>query len=255
MITGERRNKILEILQEKKAVEVHELVKLFNVTGATIRRDLEALEKEGLLRRTHGGAVLPLSVSYEPLYFSQIRKNLKEKEAIGKKAAELISDGDSVFIESGTTTLHIAKNIKNKRNLTVVTNSIDIAKELLSVSGVEVILTGGNLRKETVTLVGPLAERVLKEFKVDKVFLGISAIVPSKGMSTASIVEAQIKRLIIEMGKEVIGLADHSKFGKESFAFVTHTSVLDKLITDNKVSKEDIEALEKLGVEVIVCYL
>lgn len=253
MITGERRNRIVEILQEKKAVEVQELVRLFNVTGATIRRDLEALEKEGLLRRTHGGAVLPISVSYEPLYLSQMRKNLKEKEAIGKKAAEFINDGDSIFIESGTTNLQIAKNIKNRRNLTVVTNSIDIAKELLDASGIELILTGGNLRKETVTLVGPLAERVIKEIKVDKAFLGISAVVPGRGMSTASIIEAQIKRLIIEMGKEVIGLADYSKFGKESFAFVAPTSVLDRLITDNKVSKKDIEILEKEGVEVIVC--
>lgn len=253
MIVGERRNKILEILQEKGAIEVAELAKLFNVTGATIRRDLEMLERDGLLRRTHGGAVLPLSISYEPSYSSQKRKNLKEKIEIGKRASDLVYDGDTIFIESGTTNFHLAKNIKNRHNLTVVTNSIDIAKELLNSSGTHIILTGGELRKETVALVGPLAERTLKEFKVDKVFLGISAVIPGRGMSTASIVEAQIKRLIIEMGKEVIGLADHSKFGKESFAFVAHTKVLNKLITDSKTPQKYIEALREEGVEVIIC--
>ncbi|HPO82756.1 MAG TPA: DeoR/GlpR family DNA-binding transcription regulator [bacterium] len=253
MIVGERRNRILEILQEKGAIEVTELAKFFNVTGATIRRDLEILERDGLLRRTHGGAVLPVSISYEPLYSSQKRKNLKEKMAIGKMAADLIYDGDTIFIESGTTNFQIAKNIKNRHNLTVVTNSIDIARELLDSSGIHIILTGGDLRKETVALIGPLAERTLRELRVDKVFLGISAIVPGKGMSTASTMEAQIKRLIIEMGREVIGLADYSKFGKEVFAFVAPTKVLNKLITDSGTSQEYINTLKEEGVEVIVC--
>ncbi len=253
MLVGERRSKILELLENERAVEVADLVRIFDVTGATIRRDLEALEKEGLLRRTHGGAVLPLSTSYEPLYSSQKKKNLKEKMAIGKKASELISDGDTVFIETGTTTFQVAKNIKNRHSLTVVTNSIDIASELINAKGIDIILTGGNLRKETVALVGPLAERVIEELKVDKVFLGISAIVPGEGMSTASIVEAQMKRLIINMGKEIIGLADHSKFGKESFVFVTKTNVLNKLVTDEETPEEYIEILKKEGVDVISC--
>ncbi len=255
MLAEERRSKILELLEQEQAVEVSSLVKMFNVTGATIRRDLEALEKEGLLRRTHGGAILPQSISYEPLYSSQKRKNLKEKIAIGKRAAELINDGDTIFIESGTTNFQIAKNIKGRHNLTVVTNSIDIASELLNAKGVHVIITGGDLRKETVALVGPLTERVLSELKVDKAFLGISAIIPGKGMSTASIVEAQIKQLIIQMGREIIGLADHSKFGKEAFAFVAHTKVLNKLITDSGIPQEYIEALKEEGVEVIVCQI
>ncbi|PMQ01102.1 MAG: DeoR family transcriptional regulator [Dictyoglomus sp. NZ13-RE01] len=252
MLAEERRTRILELIEKERGVKVSELVKLFNVTGATIRRDLEALEKEGLLKRTHGGAVLPQSFSFEPLYATKKRQNLKEKMAIGAKAAELINDGETVFIETGSTTLQIAKNIKNRHDLTVITNSIDVARELLNARGVEVILTGGNLRKETIALVGPLAERVLREFRVDKAFLGISGIVPGKGMSTASIVEAEIKRLIIEMAREVIGVADYSKFGKECFAFVAPTKVLHKIVVDDKVPHKFINELKEEGIEVLI---
>ncbi|MFN3699144.1 MAG: DeoR/GlpR family DNA-binding transcription regulator, partial [Dictyoglomus sp.] len=247
MLPEERRTKILELLEKERGVKVSDLVRLFNVTGATIRRDLETLEKEGLLKRTHGGAVLPHSFSFEPLYITKKRHNLKEKMAIGKKAAELIEDGETVFIETGSTTFQIAKNIKNKHDLTVLTNSIEVARELINARGVEVILTGGVLRKETVALIGPLAERVLREFRVDKAFLGISGIIPTKGMSTASIVEAQIKKLIIEMGKEIIGVADYSKFGKECFAFVAPTKALHKIIVDEKVPSQYIEELKREG--------
>ncbi|MCX7720046.1 MAG: DeoR/GlpR family DNA-binding transcription regulator [Dictyoglomus thermophilum] len=252
MLPEERRTKILELLEKERGVKVSDLVKIFNVTGATIRRDLETLEKEGLLKRTHGGAVLPHSFSFEPLYITKKRQNLKEKQAIGKVAAELINDGESVFIETGSTTLQIAKNIKHKHDVTVITNSIEVARELLSARGVEVILTGGLLRKETVALIGPLAERVLKEFRVDKVFLGISGIIPSKGMYTASIAEAQIKKLIIEMGREIIGVSDHSKFGKECFAFVAPTKAMNKIIVDEKVPTHYIDELKNQGVEVII---
>ncbi|HOP95343.1 MAG TPA: DeoR/GlpR family DNA-binding transcription regulator [Dictyoglomaceae bacterium] len=253
MLSEERKIRILEILEKERGIKVSDLVRVFNVTGATIRRDLASLEKEGLVKRTHGGAVLPQSFSFEPLYATKKRQNLKEKMAIGEKAAELIEDGETVFIETGSTTLQIARNIKNRHDLTVVTNSIDVARELLNARGVEVILTGGNLRKETLALIGPLAERVLREFRVDKVFLGISGIIPGKGMSTASIVEAQIKKLLIEMGKEVIGVADHSKFGKECFAFVAPTEVLNKIVIDDKVPSKYIEDLRSEGVEVIIC--
>jgi len=252
MLAEERRTRILEILEKERGVKVSDLVRVFNVTGATIRRDLETLEKEGLLKRTHGGAVLPQSFSFEPLYATKKRQNLKEKMAIGEKAAEFINDGETIFIETGSTTLQIAKNIKNRHDLRVLTNSIDVARELLNARGVEVILTGGNFKKETLALIGPLAERVLREFRVDKAFLGISGIIPGKGMSTASIVEAQIKKLIIEMGREVIGVADHSKFGKECFAFVAPTKVLSKIVVDDKVPMKYIEDLRNEGVEVII---
>ncbi|MGB9858172.1 MAG: DeoR/GlpR family DNA-binding transcription regulator [Dictyoglomaceae bacterium] len=252
MLAEERRTRILELLEKERGVKVSDLVRIFNVTGATIRRDLEALEKEGLLKRTHGGAILPQSFSFEPLYITKKRQNLKEKIAIGAKAAELVNDGETIFIETGSTTLQVAKNIKNRHDLTVITNSIDVARELLNARGVEIILTGGNFRKETLALVGPLAERVLREFRVDKAFLGISGIIPGKSMSTASIVEAYIKKLIIEMGREVIGVADHSKFGKECFAFVAPTKVLSKIVIDDKVPLKYIEDLKNEGVEVII---
>jgi len=254
MLPDERRSKILELLEKERSIKVNDLVKLFNVTGATIRRDLESLEKEGFLKRTHGGAILPHSFSFEPLFTTKKRQNLKEKMAIGKKAGEIINDGESIFIEAGSTTLQIAKNIKNKHDVTVLTNSIEVARELLNARGVEVILTGGVLRKETIALIGPLAERVLREFRVDKVFLGISGIIPSKGMYTASIAESQIKKLIIEMGREIIGVADHSKFGKECFSFVAPTNVMHKIIIDDKVPPHYIEELKKEGVEVITVH-
>jgi len=136
----------------------------------------------------------------------------------------------------------------------VLTNSIEVARELLNARGVEVILTGGVLRKETIALIGPLAERVLREFRVDKVFLGISGIIPSKGMYTASIAESQIKKLIIEMGREIIGVADHSKFGKECFSFVAPTNVMHKIIIDDNVPPHYIEELKKEGIEVITVH-
>ena len=164
----ERKDQILGLIQQKGRVTVDELIKGFKVSGATIRRDLEFLERQGLITRAHGGAISKSRVSLEPNYFEEKQKFLEEKRRIGKKASKLVEEGEVIFLETSTTILEIAKNIKNKTNLTVVTNSLDIAQELHQAEGIDLIMTGGNLRKRIHALMGPLAEVTLSQMRIDK---------------------------------------------------------------------------------------
>lgn len=251
MLTEERRLKILEIVEREGKAEVKALSELLGVSGITIRRDLQILEKEGLLRRTRGGA-LPRGTKLEPPYTVQEKRFLEDKRRIGAEAVKLIQDGDTIILEASTTVLQIAKNLRNKGNITVLTNSITIAHELLFRRGVEIILTGGELNFNTLALLGPLAERCFEELTVDKAFIGISAI-DEEGMSTSTLAEASVKKAIIASAREVIGVADHSKFGRRAFAHVAPVESLSRLITDKEAPGEIIEKIKGKGVQVILC--
>ena len=251
MLTEERRLKILEIVEREGKAEIKALSELLGVSGATIRRDLRFLEREGLLRRARGGA-LPRGTKLEPPYTVQERRFLEDKKRIGAEAVKLIEDGDTIILEASTTVLQIAKNLKNKGNITVVTNSITIAQELLFRRGMEIILTGGELNFNSLALLGPLAERCFEELTVDKAFIGISA-VDEECMSTSTITEASVKKAIIASAREVIVVADHSKFGRRAFAFVAPVESLSRLITDKEAPGKIIERMRGKGVQVILC--
>ena len=252
MFTEERRQKIKDLLRGQNRLTVKELTNLFEVSNVTIRRDFNELEKQGLLRRTYGGAIIPESTIAEPSVLERQIKYLEEKRKIGELAAQLIKDGESIMIDGGTTTLQVAKSIKLKKNLVAVTNALNVAMELQGSDKIETILIGGTLRKKTLVLAGPLSEENLDRFQTDKVILGISALSIEKGLFTVNPLEAKVKKTMISSGGELIVVADSSKIGKVAFVFIASVGDISKLITDNKISSADIKAFEDQGVEVLI---
>lgn len=252
MFTEERRQEIIDLLRRQNRLTVTELTDLFEVTDVTIRRDFAELENQGLLRRTYGGAIIPESTAVELSLAQREIKYLEEKKKIGKLAAQLVRDGETLMIDGGTTTLQVARNIKRKKNIIVVTDAVNLAMELQGSDEIETMLVGGTLRKKTFVLVGPVAEEALEKFRADKVILGMSALSIKEGLFTANPLEAKVKKIMISCGGELIIVADSSKIGKRAFVFVAPVSDVSKLITDNKIFPADIKTLEDQGVEVLI---
>lgn len=252
MFTEERLSKIVELLAGDRRATVSDLSRLLDVSESTIRRDLSLLQKQGLVKRTHGGAVPAASTAFEPSFVQKEIEFIEEKDLIGRKAAEMIEEGETVILDSGTTTLQIARHCKHKRNLSVVTNSVHIALELSGSQEIEVIVVGGSLRKNTYALVGPVAEDGLRGLYADKVFLGVNGISPDQGLSTPNIVEASVKRVMLESAREAIVVADHSKVGRATFASIAPIHRIQALISDPGLSELDQRAIEERGVRVIL---
>jgi len=246
----ERRDKILRSITQKGRVTVDELIDEFKVSGATIRRDLEFLERQDLIQRAHGGAISRSRVVFEPDYSEQRERFLEEKKRIGREASKLVMEGEVIFLEASTTVLELAKHMKDRRNVTVVTNSLDIARELEGNEGIELILTGGVLKRRTRALIGPLAETSFKQIRVDKAFTGISALDISYGMTMATLEEAQTRREIHQAANKIIVLSDHSKFGKQQFAYIAPVNSIDTLVTDKGIPEETKREMEKMGIEI-----
>jgi len=253
MLAEERRFRIREILTTQRTISASDLCSTLEVTPATIRRDLAALEDEGVLVRSHGGAVSRMSsTKFQPSYDTLARSNSEEKRAIAREAEKLILDGDTVFLEGSTTVLELADRLHNRNRLTVVTNSPTIVCQLQHSAGVTVLCTGGDLQKDTVYFSGEWAQRALSEIRLDKAVLGVSAIDPAYGVSTANHAEAQIKKMIVKAAKTRIALADHGKFGKQSFAYVGPVNDIHALVTDSGTDLKYINDLREAGLEVII---
>ncbi len=246
----ERKDQILDLIVRKGRTTVDELIDMFKVSGATIRRDLEFLERQGLITRAHGGAMSKSRVSLEPDFFEEKEKFLEEKKRIGQEAAKLIEEEEVIFLEASTTVLELARNIPNDKNLTVVTNSLDIAQELDGKEGINLIITGGSPRRRTHALIGPLTEATLSQMRIDKAFVGVSALDPTYGITASTLEEAQTRKKIVKASNKIIILSDHSKFGKQNFASVNPLPSIDILITDRRISEEMKVEIERLGVEV-----
>ena len=246
----ERKDQILDLVTRKGRITVDELIDMFKVSGATIRRDLEFLERQGLITRAHGGAMSKSRVSLEPNFFEEKEKFLEEKKRIGQEAAKLIEEGEVIFLEASTTVLELARNMPNNKNLTVVTNSLDIAQELDGSEGIDLIITGGGLKRRTRALIGPLTEVTLVQMRIDKVLMGASALDPTYGITTATMEEAKTRKDIIRASNKLIVLCDHSKFGKQNFAYVGPLELIDVLITDKGIPDEMRKEMERKGVEV-----
>lgn len=253
MLAQERRFRICEILSGQRTVSASELQRLLKVTSATVRRDLAALERQGLLVRSHGGAVSKSSnTNFQPSYDTLGRTNPEEKQWIAAEAAKLILDGDTIFLEGSTTVYELASRLQSHNRLTVVTNSPLIVCQLQHYPNINVMCTGGDLQRDIFYLSGQWAQRALSEIRVDKAVLGVSAIDPAYGISTASQAEAQIKKMIMKAAKVKIALADHSKFGNQGFAYVGPSTDVNILITDSATGKAHLNALKDLGVQTIV---
>jgi DeoR family fructose operon transcriptional repressor len=256
MFSEQRQHKILEILRTEQFVRASDLQQMLDASQASIRRDLQTLEDAGLLKRTHGGATGHLTAGFEASLVQKEDRFKAEKEAIARVAVSLIQDGETVMLDAGSTTLQIAKQLRNRRNIKVVTNAVNIAWELSS-SEVEVTVTGGTLRRNTLALVGPLANASLAELHVDKLFLATNGLDLKKGLTSPNLTEAQAKKAMIDSAREVIVVTDHSKFGRIAFTQVCTLDRIQSLVTDARAPADFVQALEKLKVNVLIapdCY-
>ena len=249
--TVERRDSIIQIIQKNGKVRVDTLSDKFDVSSVTIRNDLDFLEKKGIVHRTHGGALLRKSVYEDPSLEEKQQLYRKEKQRIGEKAVELIKDGDSILLDSGTTAMEIAQRLNGKKNLTVMTNAINLALKLGNPESMSVMLTGGLLRKESFSLVGPEAEATISNYYFDKLFLGVDGLDINFGLTTPNPMEAQLNRIMVERAQQVIAITDSSKFGRHSFSYICDVDVISTLITDTNISVEFERELLRRNIDVI----
>ncbi len=252
--TVSRRAEILEELDSKGQVIVSELSKMFNISEVTIRNDLAHLEKQNMLIRARGGAIKVklYHIGGDSPFSEKQKEFFKEKQKIGKAAVKLIEDGDTIVLDSGTTTTEVAKNLSHFKDLSIITNALNIAGLLCENEDFNVFMPGGFLRKKSLSLVGGLAEESFHKFFCDKLFLGVDGFATSHGLSTPNVEEAHMNEVMIEIAKKVIVVTDSRKFLRRRFAFIAPIARVDVVVTDAGISEDDKLMLEKNGIEVII---
>ena len=248
----ERRGQIVEKVRQFRMVKVSDLIKEYDVSIETIRRDLEYLEQKGYLKRVYGGAVLYGLYGEEPSYEHREIVHFEEKKTIARKAAELIEDGDTLFIEVGTTVLEAIYCLRSKRNLTIITNATSVAREMIQTDGNRVILLGGELRTGEQSVYGFLTEQNLQHFYANKLLMGVGGLSIKNGFTDYHIQEANIRRMMIERSDKVIALADYSKFEVTAMNHVCPLSDVDVLVTDSSAPEKIIQELRAGGMTVLV---
>ncbi len=250
----ERQEQIARMVGDAGRVRVAELATQFGVSPVTIRKDLLVLEGEARLVRTHGGAIAPRTASRpEPAFEVRERLQRDEKWRIGAAAADLVEDGDSIVFDASTTALYMAPQLKERgawHQLTVVTNSIRIALELAGQVGITVLMLGGRVRSEALSVVGPLGDGVFRRVNVQKAFVGAVGLTLEVGLSDAMEEEAQIKRAMVSAAREVYALVDHTKWGRTASATFCRPDRLTAIITDEEAPKEMVAQLVAMGVKV-----
>jgi DeoR family transcriptional regulator, aga operon transcriptional repressor len=253
LLAEQRRRRILDLIEQRGQITVRDLVEKFSISAVTARADLDALASEGMAVRSHGGAVRRVEASQD--YPLRLKTTLHhaEKARIGKAAAELIQNGETVILDSGTTTAEIARHLKMRRlqSVTVITHALNIASELVDASTLSVIMIGGLLRPVSGSFVGPQAETMLKEFHADRLFLAVDGFDLELGPSTPDLLEAQLNTVMMRVSKEVNVVADFSKLGRRSLSRIGPVSGVHRLITDSRAPAEFIEALHKSKIDVI----
>jgi DeoR/GlpR family transcriptional regulator of sugar metabolism len=245
---SDRKAYILEELEATGFVDINGLVEKFTVSGMTIRRDLIKLEKEGLLRRVHGGAINHRGRSYEPPLRVRLSRNIKAKTKIGKYAASLVEEGDAIALDVGSTTMEIAKQLPNSYNLTILTSSLAIANQLYGHPLFLVVLSGGIIRRGEGSLIGDLAVSAYKGLYIDKLFLGIGGINEGADLTEYNWDDVLVKKAMIKSAKEVFVVADSSKFNLTAFVSIANFNEIHHLITDKMPNKEILSELQDAGV-------
>lgn len=252
MLAIERKSEILATLQREKSVLVAELSQKYNVTEETIRRDLDKLEKEGYIKKTYGGAVLSENTSVEIPFKIRERTNKKEKQMIARLVLGVIEDGESIMLDSSSTSLMVARNLKQYRKLTVITNSVEILLELSNCKNIKVISTGGELRESALSLGGRQAEQMLLRYNVDKAVLSCKGVSMDKGITDSNEPEAQIKSTMRECAKTTVWAIDSTKFDKVSFVQLARFKQGDIVVTDKPLESRWMEFLTDYGIRVVV---
>lgn len=255
MLVIERQKKIKELLQKNKSVRVSELEKEFDVSKETIRRDLNKLEEEGLIQKNYGGAVLvedfPSNHSILPIRERQ-RQFYAEKELIGQRAAEFIKSNQTLIIDAGSTTWHVARSLKSIDHLMIITNAMNIAEECTRNESNSIYLLGGKIRRNSLSTVGPQAEEELQKYSANCVFLGASGISLRQGFTSSDLYEANMKKAMVLAGQKRIVLADHSKLKRAGLTSFCQFEEVDVFITSDLADENVLREIEKLGVQIIV---
>ncbi|MFJ2650941.1 DeoR/GlpR family DNA-binding transcription regulator [Streptomyces sp. NPDC087420] len=257
MFAAERRQLILEMVRANGAVSLRELARVVQTSEVTVRRDVRALEAEGLLDRRHGGAVLPGGFTRESGFPQKSRLATAEKTAIADLAASLVEEGEAVVVGAGTTTQELARRLARIPGLTVVTNSLLVAQALAHANRVEVVMTGGTLRGSNYALVGSGAEQSLQGLRVSRAFLSGSGLTAERGLSTSNMLSASVDRALVQAAAEVVVLADHTKLGTDTMFQTVPTDLISRLVTDEPPAHDDragteLQALADQGVQITV---
>lgn len=252
MLIDERRQHILLVVQNEGRVLVGELSDKLGISQITIRKDLDYLQSKGLIARTHGGA-LPVNSGalFDPSLKEKQKQHSHEKQRIADAAVKMIKEGQCIMLDSGTTTTAIAQALKRFSRLTVITNAVNIAAELTG-TDFEVILTGGTLRKNSFSLVGPLAEDMLEEMHADILFLGVDGFDVETGVTTPNVLESRVNRAMVKAAKKVVAVCDATKFGRRSLSRIISPTAIHHVITDKNVSPGIVESLTNLNIQVTV---
>ncbi len=252
MLPNQRREKIFEMLKEDGSAKVTELARIFKVTEVTIRQDLEKLETEGLIIKEHGGAFLK-NVADQVRSVSLVhQENMDKKEVIARKCLDFIENGDTIILDSGSTTTEIAKKLKGLKNLTVITNALNIALILGTEPNIEVIMTGGEFKPPTLSLTGQKAADFFKGLNVQKLFLATAGISLKSGLTYPSISDLVVKKAMIEAAETTYLVADSTKIGKSALASLGALSLIDYIITDNGIEEKNKQVFKDNDIELII---
>lgn len=252
LLVEERRTKILQHLRERGQVRVRELSFYFGTSEVTIRNDLKELHQRGLLQRSHGGAIIPANSISESALQERFEQRMDQKRRIGLAAAGLVKEGETIILDSGTTTQEIAKNIRGKQDLQVITNGVNVAMELIGVRGIQLVMVGGMLRYDSLSVVGHFAEEMLEQFSADKLFLGAATCDLVLGVCTPHMAEGRVNQAMVRIAREKILVADSSKFHRRSLCKIVSLSEINKVITDSDLPEEMQDQIRALGPELIL---
>ncbi|MGB6726795.1 MAG: DeoR/GlpR family DNA-binding transcription regulator [Terracidiphilus sp.] len=252
MMAEERRTQILQIVRSAGRVKVNQLTKRFNTSAVTIRNDLNELHQRGLVLRSHGGAVLPDTILRESPVVERLKAYSDEKRRIGALAVSLIHNGETIILDSGTTTLEIARQMKKIQGLQVITNGVNIAAELLDAHDVKVFIVGGTVRGESASISGRFTEEMFDQFSADKLFLSGAGCDLDFGVSGANLEETMVNRAMLRIAREIILVADSSKFSKRSMTRIASFSEIDTVISDVGLNEEIQAKLRAMGCNLIL---
>ncbi len=254
LLVEERRRLIVDLVEQQGRATVEELATRFGTSTVTIRADLDALARSSAIARSHGGA-LPVAPTTNdtPLNIKETRWHA-QKLRIGHAAAKMIQDGETIILDSGSTTVEIARQIRQMKfeSLTVITNALNIAMELTGMPQIRVMMLGGLLRQTSYSLVGPDAEQALAKLSADRLFLGVDGLDPEVGVTTPDPLEAALNALMIRVSRQTIAVLDASKLGQRSLSVITPIKNLDMVISDSSAPAETVEALRAAGVQVVL---
>lgn len=250
--TPERQKQILSLLTRQGRLSVTEIVEQFSISEATARRDLETLALQGKVQRVHGGVIAVDAAPPELPILERENEQADEKVRIGRAAARLVADKETIFLGSGTTVLEVARNLRDRKNLTVITNSLPVLNMLAGLKEITVICLGGMLRDSELSFIGHITEQALTEVRVDKVIIGTRGVSLEHGLTNDYLPETLTDRAIMKIGREVMVVADYTKVNRVATAQLAPLESMQTFVTDVKADKKFVQAIKKQGISVLV---